>query len=114
MGVELKADLVLAGGGVKGIGHVGVVTALREAGYTFPRVAGTSAGAVVGALVAAGMSSARMKETIKSLDWRRIRDKSLLDSVPLLGATLSVLFENGFYEGDYIREWLKEELAALG
>jgi NTE family protein len=50
---SLKADLVLAGGGVKGIGHAGAVAKLREAGYEFPRVAGTSAGAIVGAMVAA-------------------------------------------------------------
>jgi NTE family protein len=109
----LKADLVLAGGGVKGIGHAGVVATLREAGYIFPRVAGTSAGAIVGALVAAGMTSARMKEAIKGLDWQRFRDKSLLDRVPLLGPAASVLFENGFYEGNYVREWLGNELAAL-
>ena len=48
-----RADLVLEGGGVKGIALVGAVTALDEAGYSFPRVAGSSAGAVVAALVAA-------------------------------------------------------------
>ncbi|HET9254867.1 MAG TPA: patatin-like phospholipase family protein [Pseudonocardiaceae bacterium] len=110
----MKADLVLAGGGVKGIGHAGAVVALRDAGYTFPRVAGTSAGAVVGALVAAGMTSARMKEIIKSLDWQRFRDKSVLDRFPLLGPAASVLFENGLYEGNYVREWLGNELANLG
>jgi predicted acylesterase/phospholipase RssA len=38
---------------VKGLGLVGVVWALKEAGNAFPRVAGTSAGAIVGAFVAA-------------------------------------------------------------
>ena len=46
-------DLVLEGGGVKGIGLVGAVEALMEGGYTFYRVAGTSAGAIVAALLAA-------------------------------------------------------------
>ena len=46
-------DLVLAGGGVKGIGLVGAVVKLMDAGYRPYRVAGTSAGAVVGAIVAA-------------------------------------------------------------
>jgi predicted acylesterase/phospholipase RssA len=49
----LVADLVLEGGGVLGIGHVGAISALDEAGYSFARVAGTSAGSIVGALVAA-------------------------------------------------------------
>jgi predicted acylesterase/phospholipase RssA len=101
-----QADLVLVGGGVKGIGHAGAVTKLREASYKSPRVAGTSAGAIVGALVAADMTSTRMKEVIKGLNWRRFRDRSPLDRIPLLGPVVSVLFEYGLYEGSYVREWL--------
>lgn len=59
--VPLSADLVLEGGGVKGIGHVGAITALVEKGYTFKRVAGTSAGAIVASLVAAGMTPPAMQ-----------------------------------------------------
>jgi NTE family protein len=50
---ELVADLALEGGGVKGIGIVGAVSVLAEAGYRFARVAGTSAGAIAAALIAA-------------------------------------------------------------
>src|SRR6516162_5348991 len=50
---ELRADLALEGGGVKGIGLAGAVLVLDEAGYTFPRVAGTSAGAIAASLIAA-------------------------------------------------------------
>ena len=39
----LLADLALEGGGVKGIGIVGAVSVLAEAGYRFQRVAGSSA-----------------------------------------------------------------------
>ena len=46
------ADLVLSGGGVKGIGLVGAVVALMDAGYRVQRVSGTSAGSIVGAVVA--------------------------------------------------------------
>ena len=40
----MKCDLVLEGGGVKGIALVGTVAALRDRGYEFGRIAGTSAG----------------------------------------------------------------------
>ena len=40
------ADLVLEGGGVKGLGTAGAVMGLLDAGYRFQRVAGTSVGAV--------------------------------------------------------------------
>jgi NTE family protein len=47
------ADSVLEGGGVKAIALVGAISILEERGYQLRRVAGTSAGAIVGSLVAA-------------------------------------------------------------
>ena len=102
----LTADLVLEGGGVLGIGHVGALSELEGAGYSFARVAGTSAGSVVGALVAAGMRASRLAEIMTTLDYRRFTDRSLLDHVPLGGPLLSLLVDNGVYEGDELREWL--------
>ena len=46
--------LVLEGGGAKGSFHIGVLKALFESGYTFDGVAGTSIGAINGAIVAQG------------------------------------------------------------
>ena len=42
-GPVTRVDLVLEGGGVKGIGLVGAISVLEEYGYRFQRVAGTSA-----------------------------------------------------------------------
>jgi NTE family protein len=109
-----QADLVLEGGGVLGIAHVGAISALEERGYSFPRVAGTSAGAIVGALVAAGMGHEELGELMRKLDYRSFRDKGMLDRVPLVGRGLSALLENGIYEGDHLREWLGNLLADLG
>src|SRR3954447_4633761 len=50
-------DLVLEGGGVKGIGLVGALSVLEERGWEPACVAGTSAGAITAALLAAGYSS---------------------------------------------------------
>ena len=108
------ADVVLAGGGVKGIAHVGVLSVLHEHGYRFERAAGTSAGAIAAALVAARMSPARMHELLGQLDYRAFRDRSGRDKIPLLGPGLSLALEDGIYEGDYLRDWLRKELAALG
>ena len=106
----MDADLVLEGGGVKGIGLVGAVSLLAQRGYEFRRVAGTSAGAVVGALVAAGMKPERMEEVMREVDYRRFRDSSVLDRIPLVGTVLSITFENGIYEGNYLKSWLAELL----
>ncbi len=103
---SLTADLVLEGGGVLGIGHVGAISVLENAGYSFPRVAGTSAGSIVGALVASGMRSSRLTEIMATLDYRRFADRSLLDRVPIGGPLLSLLKDDGVFEGDQLREWL--------
>ncbi len=111
---DRNADLVLEGGGVLGIAHVGALGVLDAAGYGFQRVAGTSVGALVGALVAAGMPVAEMTEVIGSLDFRRFTDRSLVDRIPIAGPLASIAFENGVYEGDEVRDWVAERLAALG
>ncbi|HEU4347709.1 MAG TPA: patatin-like phospholipase family protein, partial [Actinoplanes sp.] len=47
MTLVLDADLVLEGGGVKGIALAGAISTLEERGYRFHKVAGTSAGSIV-------------------------------------------------------------------
>ena len=106
----MTADLVLEGGGVKGIGHVGAVTALEEAGYTFSRVAGTSAGAIVASLIAARMTASKMQQELQTVDYTKFRDPTDLSKLNLLGEGLSVLFEKGIYRGDYFHQWIKQQL----
>jgi NTE family protein len=114
----VEADLVLEGGGVRGIGLVGAVAALDTAGYRFPRVAGSSAGAVVGCLVAAlqhaGEPLSRLEDVVKAIDYRRFRDSSLLGRVPLVGGLLSLLATDGLYEGAYLERFLTGALGDLG
>ena len=54
---EKPVDLVFEGGGVKGIGLVGAYSVLEERDYQPVNMAGSSAGAIVAALVAAGYSA---------------------------------------------------------
>jgi len=108
------ADLVLEGGGVKGIALVGAISVLEERGYRFHRVAGTSAGSIVGSLVAAGYSSGELAELIAGLDYTKFRDGDVLDHLGVFGKALSLLFEQGIYEGNYLKRWLGEQLAAKG
>lgn len=85
-----RADLVLSGGGVKGVGLVGAVAALMDAGYDIQRVSGTSAGSIVGAAVAAAskherMTGAQVKEIALSLNYRKFLDSGSIERVPLSG-----------------------------
>ena len=64
--------LVLSGGGAKGIAHIGVIKALEELGIEPTIIAGTSAGAIVGTLYAAGLNSDEIKQFAKSVNLIRI------------------------------------------
>ncbi|MFL1682450.1 patatin-like phospholipase family protein [Coprobacter secundus] len=61
--------LVLSGGGAKGIAHIGVIQALEENNIPIDYIAGTSMGAIVGALYSMGYTPAEMVELIKSPDF---------------------------------------------
>ncbi|MDT7830043.1 patatin-like phospholipase family protein [Pricia sp. S334] len=50
----MKTGLILSGGGVRGVAHIGAIKALEEHDIHITHVAGTSAGAIVGALYASG------------------------------------------------------------
>ena len=118
----LRADLVLEGGGVKGIGLTGAAATLARAGYAFPRVAGTSAGAVVGAFLVAlqraGEPIERLEDVARSLDYTRLRDRGAGGRAagPLARVVdgLSLAFDGGVFEGDYLRSWVEGALADLG
>ena len=84
-------DLVLEGGGVRGIALAGAIEVLEEHGLKPNRVAGASAGAIVGALVAAGMPAKRLHETMMTLDYTRFLDESDVGRIPVIGHGLALL-----------------------
>jgi NTE family protein len=111
---ELHADFVFEGGGVKGIGLAGALATLEERDYRAQNIAGTSAGAITAALLAAGYSAAELREIIVSLDYRQFQDRGWEDKIPLIERSLSMLLDLGLYEGDRFLEWIRERLVAKG
>lgn len=59
-----KIGLTLSGGGARGAAHIGVIQALEEAGIKPTHIVGVSAGAIVGALYAAGKTTNEMLDFI--------------------------------------------------
>lgn len=57
-----KVGLVLSGGGSKGMAHIGVIRALEEKGIPIDYITGTSMGAIIGGLYAAGYSPDEMEK----------------------------------------------------
>lgn len=67
-----KVGLALGGGGARGMAHVGVIRTLQREGIPIGCLAGTSAGALVGAVCAAGIQSQGLLEMALQLRWRDI------------------------------------------
>jgi NTE family protein len=106
-----SVDLVFEGGGVKGIGLAGSLSILEERGFIPQNVAGTSAGAITAALLAAGFRGNELRDIVMDLDFRQFQDRSWEDKVPLIERSLSLLLDLGVFEGDRFHEWMKERLA---
>jgi Predicted esterase of the alpha-beta hydrolase superfamily len=67
-----KIGLTLSGGGAKGLAHIGILKAIDSAGLKVDYITGTSMGAVVGALYAAGYSGKEIEKIANDIDWNAI------------------------------------------
>ena len=61
--------VVLSGGSAKGLAHIGVLRVLEEYGVPVHVVTGTSMGAIVGGLYAAGYTPSELDEIVREVDW---------------------------------------------
>ena len=83
-----RAFVAFSGGGAKGVVHVGALKALEERVVCFAGVSGTSAGAIIAALVAAGFRSKDLVNTESGssiMDSLRIVDPNLRKATDLFG-----------------------------
>lgn len=69
-----KIGLALGAGGAKGLAHIGILKMLHKHKIYPDYLAGTSMGAVIGALYAAGHSPEEIEELAKTTDWKKIVD----------------------------------------
>jgi len=99
-----RIGLVLSGGGALGAAHVGVLEVLEELQVPVDCVAGTSMGAIVGGLYAAGYAPSEMRSILLDIDWtdmledrpprRRLPFRRKVDDLTFLSP-----FEMGFNRG---------------
>lgn len=110
----MKIDAVFEGGGVKGISFVGAIAEIEKAGYTFENIAGTSAGAIIGALLAVGYSSQEIKAELENMNYTFFKDEGGFSQLGTPGKIISVLFHYGIYQGDYFEDWIEGLLKKKG
>lgn len=86
-----KVGLVLSGGGAKGFAHIAVLKEIDKAGLQIDYIGGTSMGAIIGGLYAAGYSANQIEEIVLNTDFVKL----LRDKLPRNTATF---FEKEFEE----------------
>ena len=69
---KIKTGLALGGGSALGFAHIGVLKALQENNIQIDFISGTSAGAIVGALYAFGVSFEDIEKVAEKLDWKNV------------------------------------------
>lgn len=110
----MYADAVIEGGGVKAIGLVGAIFEAERRGYTWNKLAGTSAGAIIASMLAAGYTATELKKEILTLDYSKFIEKKGIGNIPVVGDFINLWSELGIYSGDYLEEWVRDKLLAKG
>ena len=94
---------------------MGAAAVVEAAGYQFYNLAGTSAGAIVAALLGAGYTAAELQSILMDLDFTTIMDPAtVLSRIPLVGSYLGILTDLGMYKGDAFLQLMRAWLAAKG
>lgn len=112
--MDIKADAIFEGGGVKAFGMLGALFEAERRGYRWVNVAGSSAGAIIAALVAAGYSALEIKEQIWKLDFKDFKDADWIGRLPFFGHAFNLWFKHGLYMGNHLENLLRGLLATKG
>ncbi len=105
-------NAVFEGGGVKGIALAGAIRAAEQLGFTFSKVAGTSSGAIVASMLAAGYTAEEMKELILQTPFGKLVRPSDWMRIKWIGPPIRLLLYRGLYSGDPLEHWVRDLLAA--
>lgn len=97
-----KYSLVLEGGGIKGIAHVGALQAIKEKEVCIKHIAGTSAGSQVATLYAAGFSQSEIKEIMEKTPFKKFSDSSC----GCIRDVLRLFTHFGYYKGDFMEVYM--------
>ena len=107
------AHAVFAGGGVRGLAHVGALEVAEQLGYRWDHVAGTSAGAIIAALVAAGYNAQELYAIMQEIDYSRFVNNPNYDLLHVTEMS-NLLTHGGLHDGSYIETFVREKLQAKG
>jgi NTE family protein len=98
--------LVLGGGGMKGLAHVGAWRAVQETGTVVTEVIGTSIGALVGACICGGVGNERLAVLARALQ------KSDIVTLNRWALLFNGLRQRELFRGEVFRNYLETVLPA--
>ncbi|MCJ8011206.1 patatin-like phospholipase family protein [Paenibacillus sp. KQZ6P-2] len=107
-------NAVFEGGGVKGISLAGAVKSAEESGVVFNRVAGTSSGSIVAALLAAGFSADEMSEIVRTTPFTSFLHRAPIFNVKIIGPAVRLFIKKGLYSGEALELWIHNILRSKG
>ena len=81
---DIKVGVALGGGGARGLAHIGVLKALEEEDVPVGAIAGTSVGALIGSLYAAGVTTAQMEQMTQEIGWSSLTNYSRFSLLRLM------------------------------
>jgi len=89
MNKNKEINLILQGGGVKGLSYIGALRYLEEQGYKIKNIAGSSIGSVIGCLIIAGYNSYELEDIINQLDYKMFLSKNSFSKFLKTGSLFS-------------------------
>lgn len=107
-------NAVFEGGGVKGIAFAGAISLVEQRGHKFYNVAGTSSGAIVASLLAAGYTGEELRDIIMKTPFSSFLDKSGLLKVKYVGSLVRLFVKKGLYPGERLEKWVSDLLLQKG
>lgn len=110
----MKVDLVLEGGGILGISYIGALKAFEERKFKIERCAGTSAGALIAALIMAGYNSRELSDLLRNIDFKRLAKKTNIGKMYIVGKPLSIIFDKGLYDSEIVESFIGDLLKKKG
>lgn len=110
----MKVDAVFEGGGSRAIAFIGAIQAMEEEKVEWEGLAGTSAGAVIAALLASGYKSYEIRKHLSELDFSKLRGRTFLNRIPIFGPLLELMIHLGIYKNDYLEKWVDTLLSEKG
>jgi len=110
----MDIDCVFSGGGIKGYAFIGALQTIKEHQYEIKRVAGTSAGAILAACIAANYTVEEIEQMLEQVQIENLLDPPFLSKYVPFTKWFLLYRQMGLYKGDKLESWFEDILAKKG